>query len=304
MTGSDAAPAQTNHSQNCLEGRLNIISYQPLVIDFPEFLTLAECRALICAAMRCAGDSAAYQSAHENFHIDPTDKRLLPGEVAALQKVLTHVERLLDTPAHSGEVPPRCGFTPCSGGEGRTLPLGLHVDSNRKERRFATAIVYLATLLPKADGATVFPCAKASPESAAAREAAVRLLAEGCAHTLDVAGDFHGRSQVVDVLNRSAFGDCGLSLAPVAGRLCVFFTRDHNGVVDAASFHGGAGVRCEPPASHKGLPIGKWSLQVFKEVPRRIACDARSIEAYSAERWRHVVSRNHKSRSHTSRQHC
>jgi len=165
------------------------------------------------------------------------------------------------------------------------------VDTNRRERRFATAIVYLATLDEEADGCTVFPCARRGKAPAPAHDAAAKLLRAGHEHTLAVPCTHED----VKILHRSALDDAALNLEPKVGRLAVFFSRDHNGKVDPASWHGGAAVLQDPSTSHPGLPKGKWTMQIFKEVPRDAHC---SIEAYAAERWRAIASRKGK---HASR---
>lgn len=267
-----------------------IISYQPLVLDFPDFLDAGECCSIIRAVMRCAPNSPTF-TCHDNQSLDPDDKRLLPEEVAVLHKLLTYVGDLLRTPTHRGEVKPRCGFTAAANHDSRMLPRGLHLDTNRRERRFATAIVYLATLDKAADGCTVFPCARRGEASATACDAATKLLRTGYEHTLSTPC----KNESVEALHHAAIEDAGLSIEPKVGRLAIFFSRDHNGCIDPASFHGGAAVCQEPSFFHEGLPKGKWTMQIFKEVPRDASC---TIESYAADRWRSIVSSKGR---HTSR---
>merc|ERR1711879_6767 len=71
----------------------------------------------------------------------------------------------------------------------------------------------------------------------------------------------------------------GLSVSPLAGRLIVFFSRGPDGAVDPLSFHGGADVlpmsvneslvacRSGQNISVDGALGGKWTLQLFREVP-------------------------------------
>lgn len=233
--------------------------------------------------MRCAPNSAEYKERHENHEVKPTSRHLAAEERAAVQKLLTFVADFLETPTHSGELHPRCGFTPFTGGgRRRHLPLGLHTDTNRREKRFATGIVYLATFPPECDGCTVFPCARKGKAPARELPSARELLAAGCHHTLACGG----ASAASQALHRAATEHTGIDLAPVAGRLCIFFSRDHNGRVEPASFHGGAAVTCSPPPREDGLPRGKWTMQIFKEVPRDAGC---SDEEYAAQRWRAIT---------------
>lgn len=262
-----------------------IISYQPLIIDFPDFLDASECQSIIRAVMRCSPESAKFTS-HDNENLDPDDERLLFEERAAVCKLLSHVADVLQTPKHSGEVRPRCAFTAPTAHSSRAVPRGLHVDTNRRERRFATAIVYLASLEQESDGCTLFPCAGRGEAAVAARKGGMALLKAGHQHTFDTPSG----NEAVEVLHRAACDENSFGIAPKTGRLAIFFSRDHNGAIDPASWHTGAAVLSEPSVFHEGLPRGKWSMQVFKEVPRDADC---GFEAYAAQRWRAIASKKH-----------
>eukprot|EP00928_Gymnodinium_smaydae_P062501 TRINITY_DN46354_c0_g1_i1.p1 TRINITY_DN46354_c0_g1~~TRINITY_DN46354_c0_g1_i1.p1 ORF type:complete len:300 (+),score=53.88 TRINITY_DN46354_c0_g1_i1:50-949(+) len=288
-------------------GKWRVICFKPLIIDCPDFLDANECLLLRRAAYR-SPPAEHSQDGKAKFFFDASGSKLPPEEGAVLRKVLSGVASLLDTPQHGGEAPARCDFTaPEVGGRcpERRLPLGLHLDTNRRPRRFATAILYLSTLPPESDGATAFPCARPPGKLAGttgrgsgfcgcsegnierdAMKAAQTLLAGGCEHTA-TASDV----QAAQVLQQAAVRRCGLSVAPVAGRLVIFFGRDHRGAVEPAAFHGGCGVLTEPNGTDDdGLPVGKWTMQIFKEVPQRAPC---SVEEYAAERWRAIVSARH-----------
>ena len=222
-----------------------VICREPLMAEVDLF-SAEECVALIDATVRVHGrrrESGTHgHSGHENTELRAETMRRHgeDGAAAAIDKLHDFVGRFLDCPAHGSELHPRIGFTPPaprSASVGRSLPLGLHVDTNRRPRRFCTAITYLVTLDDASDGCTVFPCARGTARSAGAKESGAALLRRGVEHTMACPPqDLHVRRM------HRAMND-GTELRPRRGKTVLFFGRDHRGRVDPASFHGGAAVR-------------------------------------------------------------
>ena len=118
---------------------------------------------------------------------------------------------------------------------------GLHLDTNNGQTfRTVTAILYLTDVAEDAGGATCFPLAGLDAGHAAL-EAADRLLAAGVMHTRGERGSsgLTGTSQVdAATLEGLEHGEM-LRVQPVAGKLCIFFSRTDDGEVDPAAWHGG-----------------------------------------------------------------
>ena len=181
-------------------------------------------------------------------------------------------------------------------GSNERMPLGLHVDTNAVGT-YGTAILYLTTLPPGGDGATVFPCAVptagqvgddvrkrkddgsfALPDTVAAAE---KLLADSVLHTESTAGDVAAEKQARVLLNEASDEQNGISIYPEAGKLVVFFTRMDDGTIDPCSWHGGAAVvgGTAGPKQSGGIAgvnnstraqyshEDKWMIQLCKEVP-------------------------------------
>merc|ERR1712232_553295 len=133
------------------EMNLRILCDRPLIVDCPDFLTQEECRVVIQAALRSRTDLHQQDVKSKTF-LDPHGSHLSLDEQSVLARILDRVGELLQTPPHAGEAKPRCDFTaPHLSQRHRNLSLGLHLDTNRRPRRFATAILYLASLAPGAD---------------------------------------------------------------------------------------------------------------------------------------------------------
>ena len=274
------AEDESNAASSTANPCYRILCWQPLMIEFPQFFSEAECAAMIGAAKKSAPDNSDY-TGKVNHSINPKASQLSAEQRDAVDKLHSLVGDFLDCPSHKGEEKARFGFTPANRKlRRRQLPLGLHVDTNRRPHRFATAIVYLATLPTAADGCTVFPCARQSARSEAARKQAVTLLSARVEHTM--AGE---SSSAVQSIHSAAQDGVGVSLRPVAGRLVIFFGRDHNGQVAPECFHGGAAV-LGALGEHLDRPAGKWTVQLFKEVPRNVEC---SVDRYSSQRWRDIA---------------
>mmetsp|Transcript_12020 Transcript_12020/g.37013 ORF Transcript_12020/g.37013 Transcript_12020/m.37013 type:complete len:113 (-) Transcript_12020:15-353(-) len=66
----------------------------------------------------------------------------------------------------------------------------------------------------------------------------------------------------------------GLRVQPRTGALCLFWSLNDDGEIDATSWHGGARVvRGAPRRDY--WDAGKWTLQSFREVPPRFRGAAR-----------------------------
>eukprot|EP00419_Tripos_fusus_P065729 CAMPEP_0172911134 /NCGR_PEP_ID=MMETSP1075-20121228/185928_1 /TAXON_ID=2916 /ORGANISM="Ceratium fusus, Strain PA161109" /LENGTH=264 /DNA_ID=CAMNT_0013769387 /DNA_START=243 /DNA_END=1038 /DNA_ORIENTATION=+ len=156
-------------------------------------------------------------------------------------------------------------FTP-GRSDGQVLENGLHVDTNRQPRRFATAILYLSSI-PAVEGGpggeTIFPLGHRAHE--AAESAGKSLLRDhGVEATCDVkpAAD-ESVWRCVEQLERAAATSLakdksmGMAVHPEQGSMLLFFTRGPDGMVDPCSWHGSAAV---PSGS------SKWTLQTFKAV--------------------------------------
>jgi len=144
-----------------------------------------------------------------------------------------------------------------------SYPDGLHVDTNnRATSRSVTMILYLDDVDESRGGATIFPVSDAPVDDPAVL-AALALLKEGVTHTR---GAVTAGGVVPAELARDAASlegrvdDSVLRVQPQAGRLCIFFSRSSDGVIDPYSWHGGERLR------GAGTPTEKHILTLFKEV--------------------------------------
>lgn len=110
---------------------------------------------------------------------------------ALMESVFDRIDGLLGAARQPFEVPPKMHFKAAGhgaevigGGPGCTarMPLGVHVDTN-SSGTYATAILYLTSLPPGGDGATVFPLATATTSGASAPAATRGLLGAPAADT-------------------------------------------------------------------------------------------------------------------------
>eukprot|EP00933_Yihiella_yeosuensis_P028255 TRINITY_DN22071_c0_g1_i1.p1 TRINITY_DN22071_c0_g1~~TRINITY_DN22071_c0_g1_i1.p1 ORF type:complete len:381 (+),score=74.81 TRINITY_DN22071_c0_g1_i1:1050-2192(+) len=226
----------------------------------------------------------------------------------ALRKACKFVEELLDLSLHEEEQDfPVVHFTPISSqvasakDRPRRLGLGLHLDTNHRPMRFATAILYLSSLPDDCDGATVFPFAQVQAkddEQLTEHHDAFRLAfgkkakaaseepnehkpfdafpSPLCQHTTSAIVDTHSEGSesnetgtLRDLAEKAVqMGEAGLglSITPKAGKLVLFFSRDSTGCVDPLSFHGGAEV-LPGVVTDQGHPAGKWTMQLFRQIP-------------------------------------
>ena len=227
--------------------------------------------------------------------IGAASSEAVKAEQAALKSLSALVCTMLG-PSTELETQPNVHCTDPSAAAGNTL--GLHVDTNMKPDRFATALLYLRDVPAGGGGETIFPLGGApdqshQPHPAAA--AAQSLIDGGCTHTRRVhqpklesaaarllaaakalAGATSDSADGLMSMPRCG-GSSGAVVRPQQGRLVVFFTRMDNGEVDGHSWHGGMDVTDA---------AGKWTLQYFKEVPR-----GADVAAYVSERRRELCAR-------------
>ena len=264
-------------------------------------------------------DAAGTSTQKSKYPVGPS--RITPlsdagkAEQATLHKLLQDIHSLVDVMLQTDsaenadfETPPNIHYTEPSAAAGLTL--GLHVDTNMKPDRFATALLYLRDVPAGGGGETIFPLAageSSSSQEAAepsadplADAAAQALLDGGCTHTRrlprpEMAPDAKRLCAAAQQQQQHALGGAttpsanglttlpgrGVVVQPRAGRLVLFFTKSDSGEVDARSWHGGADV------THPG---GKWTLQFFKEAPRGVDC-IDDVAAYVSERRKALAAR-------------
>eukprot|EP00929_Paragymnodinium_shiwhaense_P063523 TRINITY_DN31724_c0_g1_i2.p1 TRINITY_DN31724_c0_g1~~TRINITY_DN31724_c0_g1_i2.p1 ORF type:complete len:325 (-),score=58.57 TRINITY_DN31724_c0_g1_i2:63-1037(-) len=232
----------------------------------------------------------------------------------ALARIVKYIEDVLDLPVHDREGDsPVANCTPIPVGADmqgqRRLSAGLHLDTNHRPMRCATAIIYLSSLPKAVDGATVFPVAGCSDTSSLSDEArrfvyggAEPLVAAAASHSkdpmqamlpvfqhtdrvlckksMDSEDDDSGESTVdarataaadaaKTLVDAADAGAC-VSIWPEMGKLMLFFTRGPDGSADPLSLHGGADVLADELRSEFKPLEGKWTIIIFREVPLRL----------------------------------
>jgi hypothetical protein len=204
---------------------LEIASTQPLVLVARDFVSAAECAAIVQFAVRqgspVRGGGARprdlkYElsmwpaaglvgSRHEDAleTAEAADSGYCESEHVLLESVYRRIDDIVGIERHPAEQGPRVHFsaspddyTVYTEAAHTRMPIGLHVDTNL-EATYATAILYLNTLpQPAGDGATVFPCAcpvmnhddDSGGDDAAKLAAGKLLLVERLRHTRDIGG--------------------------------------------------------------------------------------------------------------------
>lgn len=268
-----------------------VLCRAPLTVLVRGGLSEEECVALLTLAKRSVsagveGDINAPGAKRRATLEDPKDEI----ERLALAALDATLEAVVDTKlsrwsAHS--TAPDVEGEPDDGL--RKLPLGLHVDTLHAPRRFVTALLYLTTL--DESGGTYFPLALPMNPGGRkpwlcvaderARRSSQRLLDLGIEHTQEVSRVFPRRDAVAIALDaleeHSRNPSSGLTVAPVAGDMVVFFTRGDDARVDARAWHGGVSVT----RGHK------WTLQNFMELPGDVLHDEEA--AYIVSRRQHVI---------------
>ena len=274
-----------------------VLSTAPLLVVVDDAVSSEDCELLIATSKRRApqvvtskqeekpGFTSSSTTMH-NYQLPTTLASRTADETAALERVSTLVERLLQCTHASGETQ-TVRRTESSATRG--LSLGLHVDTNLKPRRFATALLYLRDVPHGGGGETVFPlCGLAVQHPVAA--AAQALIDAGCSHTRRPPADLQSEADMLRMaalrtLARAQRSDVasadgeeklplsggGIAVSPRRGRLVLFFSRRDDGEVDGMSWHGGADCTAEQE---------KWTLQLFKEVPEEVA----DVASYVCER--------------------
>jgi len=197
---------------------------------------------------------------------DRQTKTALESDCAAtLHRFEDVIADFLASPSHADEEGCVLNFTP-GRSDGQVLENGLHVDTNRQPRRFATAILYLSSIQVVEDGPggeTIFPLGRHGHEAAEAAGKSL-LRDHGVEATCDVnpTADKSVWRCVEQLENAAAMSlardkSIGMAVQPVQGSMLLFFTRGPGGMVDPCSWHGSAAV---PPGGKK------WTLQTFKAV--------------------------------------
>eukprot|EP00746_Dinoflagellata_sp_MGD_P143789 gnl/MRDRNA2_/MRDRNA2_76575_c0_seq1.p1 gnl/MRDRNA2_/MRDRNA2_76575_c0~~gnl/MRDRNA2_/MRDRNA2_76575_c0_seq1.p1 ORF type:complete len:558 (+),score=59.85 gnl/MRDRNA2_/MRDRNA2_76575_c0_seq1:158-1831(+) len=280
----------------------------PVLYHCKDFLTPEECDAII----RMSETKLIPIRGKMKSELNPA--KLSPDDAKVLQDINLRITSLSGVALHDGENPLAVHFTPPSHmsapaetpGTEERMSLGLHVDTNHRERRWLTFIVYLQSVLPKNGGHTIFPLAlrrglaDSGIDDSGLRNASMTLLSRNSHHTRNLANDMQiakgVREAARDLLHKAeklahdAAQDrtsdleepwwdpsgVGLAVPPVRGSCVAFFTRSAHtgGAIDPRSWHGGAAVVTESAAA-KGTGTltnsmhrtGKWTLQKFREVP-------------------------------------
>ena len=164
----------------------------PLVVVIDEAVDSDTCEKIITLSSRRApqvipvtDEAAGTRTQKRKFTIACSKiaeaSEVADAERAALQSVSVLVETILRCEATELETVPNVHFTEPSAAAGLTL--GLHVDTNMKPDRFATALLYLRDVPAGGGGETIFPLGGDSAQVPPAAASAQRLLDGGCTHT-------------------------------------------------------------------------------------------------------------------------
>eukprot|EP00411_Alexandrium_monilatum_P076530 CAMPEP_0175490716 /NCGR_PEP_ID=MMETSP0096-20121207/1399_1 /TAXON_ID=311494 /ORGANISM="Alexandrium monilatum, Strain CCMP3105" /LENGTH=464 /DNA_ID=CAMNT_0016792635 /DNA_START=1 /DNA_END=1392 /DNA_ORIENTATION=+ len=263
-----------------------VVSERPLMVMVPDFATAEECAGLIELGFRsCKPHNKWAQEAQrpgmqraKGTHgplRGVATASLTASELASpedrelLERMQSRVAALTGVPDHGKEIRPFLKFD--QPGEGRADPssqeddlsIGLHQDVNGGfDHCVCSVIVYLNSC---AGGRTVFPCAGDERSQVLGNE----LTAAGHTHTshrrVHEAGSGLCAAELVE---RAEAAPGALRIAPRRGAAVLFFTllgeegdaglADGPPARDPWSWHGGAAVQGR---------LGKWTLQIFKEVP-------------------------------------
>ncbi|CAK0834374.1 unnamed protein product [Prorocentrum cordatum] len=209
---------------------------EPLVYLCRHFASAEECAAVLEATRLYGKPLAGWQDEIKyDMPLEPMRHPGLAGDACAtpLESLLQRIDALCGSPRRAADQAPRVHHYPpgrASGRARRGFPAGLHVDTNGRPFRYATAILYLTT-------------------------AGAELLRGGTQHSRNLADEDHAplARQLEDA---AADRQRGLHVTPEAGKLALFFTRGEDGEVDAASWHGGAGVGGDLDSD------GKWAAAI------------------------------------------
>eukprot|EP00927_Polykrikos_kofoidii_P067771 TRINITY_DN63212_c0_g1_i1.p1 TRINITY_DN63212_c0_g1~~TRINITY_DN63212_c0_g1_i1.p1 ORF type:complete len:385 (+),score=47.79 TRINITY_DN63212_c0_g1_i1:168-1322(+) len=269
---------------------LQVLSDLPLVYVCSDFARADECALVIDAARRfgCVQTSDVNEVKYEMDPYPLHNQRLSPATQSVLESIYGRIDALCGVERHTAEQPPRVHhYSPsrftvggpakvsasAASAKAERMKWGVHLDTNGRPWRFATAILYLASLPKAADGATVFPCSG----DEVARLAGEALCKADQQHTGNIFDE--DLEPEARALVGAAAGGRGLSVRPEAGKLVVFFSRSEDGAVDGTSWHGGARV-----IESAGAEGGKWILQFFKEVPMSYRSSADAVTRFVRSR--------------------
>ncbi|CAJ1392172.1 unnamed protein product [Effrenium voratum] len=239
---------------------LRLCSRSPLMLWAPHFCTEEECAQLIDLGFKtCKRHNSEAQQMQrpavgtqeelrgvataslEVEDLPPEHRRLM----AEMQR---RVAELTGVPVHQHEINPFLKFDQPAGQDlqGDDLSIGLHMDVNGGfPFCVCSVIIYLNDV--EQGGRTVFPCTDLR-----CRELGCQLARAGHTHTSHSSAS----GEAADLVRLA--GEEGLRISPRAGAALWFFSLGDAGEVDGSSWHGGAAV---------GGHLGKWTLQIFKEVP-------------------------------------
>ncbi|CAE7556073.1 RPL34 [Symbiodinium natans] len=266
-----------------------LCSESPLAVFVPDFASAEECAKLIELGFRtCRRHNEDAQEMQRTGEASGEGIRgvataslevsQLSGEDHELMSEMQQrVANLTGIPIHEPEINPFLKFDlPAPSGtdvhaQGDDLSIGLHLDVNGGFPHCACSVILYLNEVEKG-GRTVFPCAApcACEED---NEEVARCL--GLGEVLAGAGHTHTShsgvaetlgEEAAELVRRASGSLAGLRVAPQRGAALCFFTLRTEGdrfMPDPASWHGGAAVAGR---------VGKWTLQIFKEVPISHRC--------------------------------
>eukprot|EP01118_Nematostelium_gracile_P010018 TRINITY_DN3405_c0_g1_i2.p1 TRINITY_DN3405_c0_g1~~TRINITY_DN3405_c0_g1_i2.p1 ORF type:complete len:270 (-),score=52.31 TRINITY_DN3405_c0_g1_i2:123-932(-) len=252
------------------------LSTRPRLFSCENFLTPKECERMVqITKQRLMFEDTNNPKAipfpfnlEEDDTIDSQDRKLLLS-------IEDRVAQFTGTPRHDLEVGVQLQHVKITPNERNGYQNhDLHVDTNRRFFRYATALVYLNTLPKEHFGHTCFPFAGADEKSPVIQSSRY-LLKSDIHHTIRASA---GPSSITGAAKRMVnFSNLqhGVQVEPQVGKLILFYTRDQNGDIDPFSWHGGVDV----------LGTGKWTMQLFKEVPEKYRKSEQDWRGYIRSKW-------------------
>eukprot|EP00435_Cladocopium_sp_Y103_P060606 s361_g22.t1 len=269
---SQRLPCVREVSFGCLRGQQ--ISSSPVALWFPNFASPEECQELIELGFRTCkrhnAEAQAMQRPGETCHGEELRgvataslqvERLAGEDHVLMSELQRRVAELTGIPVHSDEINPFLKFDQPAGVDlkGDDMSIGLHLDVNGgRPYCICSVIIYLNDV---EGGRTVFPCASngTAAEIAPCHQLGQVMARAGYTHTSHSSAQEALGKEASELVNRaSTEPDIGLRVSPQRGSAFWFFTLDDAGGFDGSSWHGGAAVAGD---------LGKWTLQIFKEVP-------------------------------------
>ena len=184
----------TLHFTRFFPMRLSMALDSPLLLVLDDAVDSETCEKIISLSSRRApqeipvtDEAAGTSTLKRKFPVTSSSwmaaapSEAVQAEEAALQTVTTLVMEMLQSQTTEAETPPNVHCTEPSAASGLTL--GLHVDTNMKPDRFATALLYLRDVPAGGGGETIFPLGEDSMHPHPLASAAQRLLDCECTHT-------------------------------------------------------------------------------------------------------------------------